>query len=169
MEGKDVIAAAGIILTFLVGGAGILFTFIVGIWNLVLTYRVARNTRYGSLVTAERLKWISELRTTMSQFCGRVQTWMALVASSSTPDPQEAPLRKEINRLGYHIRLLLDSRWQPDQEIESLVAAITNSVAARSLTGLQVALEEIAGKTQAHMNREWGKVKAEADKGKLGR
>ena len=146
---------------------GILLTFIASVWNLLVSYRAAREARYGNLVTAERLKWINELRTHMSQFCGRVQTWMAFCASNPTPDPQETAVRKELNRLRYHIRLLLDSRYATDQDLEALIAKVSQCVDTRSLAGLQAALEEITQKTQVHLNNEWRKVKTEADKGKL--
>lgn len=166
MEDKDKIAAIGIALTFIVGGAGLFITFGVGVWNLVLSYRVSRNTRYGNLVTAERLKWSNELRSTMSQFCGLVQTWM-FYAANATSDPAEAGLRKEIDRLGYHINLMLDPQYAPDQKIIALAAQIARCVNSRSLNGVPTSLQQITDETRDHLNREWWKAKTEADKGKI--
>jgi len=157
---------------------GVLLTFIASAWNLLLTYRAATESRFINTVTAERVKWMMELRTNMSKFCGSVHSWMTIYGSAPglgkgptkhKPDPQELELLKEIDRLRYLIRLQLDPSYDLDKEIERLIITIPNLTNSITQDDLRNALEELTQKTQAHLNNEWQKIKVEARKGKLGR
>lgn len=53
----------------------ILLTFLVGVWNLVLNYRNTRRTNYINTVTAQRVKWLEQIRQDISSFCGITYTW----------------------------------------------------------------------------------------------
>lgn len=157
---------------------GVLLTFIASAWNLRMTYRAATESRFINTVTAERVKWMMELRTNMSKFCGAVHSWMSIYANAPAPekettkrmpDPQEMELLKEIDRLRYLIRLQLDPSYELDKEIERLITAIPKLTDSFTQDELRNALEELTQKTQAHLNNEWQKIKVEARKGKLGR
>jgi len=168
MEAKDIITAIGIVLTFIVGGFGLLCTFIVGVWNLILTYRTTRESRFINMVTAERVKWIQELRSNISKFCGASFSWIAIYSGKPSSDSNEAAeLLKDIDRLGFLIRLQLNPKEEPDQQIEAIIKRIPGLIELPKLTQLTASLEELTKATQALLKKEWEKVKQEAKKGEI--
>jgi hypothetical protein len=146
---------------------GILLTLIVSVWNLRLTYRTATESRFINTVTAERVKWIQELRGNISKFCGATYSWITIYSSQSAVSPQAVELLKEIDRLGFQIRLQLNPKEEPDQEIEALIKLIPQRTDVAELDSLKASLEKLTLSTQRLLKKEWEKVKAETQRGKL--
>jgi|SRR5579859_7712819 len=168
MEAKDIITAIGIVLTFIVGGVGLLCTFIVGVWNLILTYRTTRESRFINTVTAERVKWMQELRSNISKFCGATFSWAAIYAGKPSSTSTEAvELLKDIDRLGFLIRLQLNPKEEPDQQVEAIIKKIPQLIEQPKLHQLTASLEELTTVTQVLLKKEWEKVKKEAKKGMI--
>jgi vacuolar-type H+-ATPase subunit I/STV1 len=164
METKDIITSIGIGLTFIVGAVGL----IVGAFNLKLTLRTTRESRFINTVTAERVKWIQELRSNISKFCGATFSYAAIYAGKPSSTSTEAvELLKDIDRLGFLIRLQLNPKEEPDQQIEAITKKIPNLIEQPKLHQLTATLEELTTATQALLKKEWEKVKQEAKKGEI--
>lgn len=157
METKDIITSIGIGLTFIVGA-----------WNLILTLRTARQSRFINTVTAERVKWIQELRSNISKFCGATFSWAAIYSGKpSSTSTDAAELLKDIDRFGFLIRLQLNPKEETDQKIEAIIKRIPSLIELPKLPQLRESLEELTTATQALLKKEWEKVKQEAKKGEI--
>jgi predicted Co/Zn/Cd cation transporter (cation efflux family) len=94
MEGKDIVY-----------GIGIVLTFALVVWNLVINYRNTRRANFINTVTAQRVKWIEQLRQDISAYAGLTHTWCL---SGLEGKPEEGEILKEIDRLRRVIRLRLN-------------------------------------------------------------
>jgi len=142
----------------------ILLTFLVGVWNLVLNYRNTRRTNYINTVTAQRVKWLEQIRQDISSFCGITYTWHY---SDLADTPQEHDMLKEIDRLRHVIRLRLNPSGTHDKTIERLIAEIPKYTDISQRDKLQKSLEELTTTSQLLLKEEWEKVKREVEHGNL--
>lgn len=145
-------------------GFGILLTFIVGAWNLFNNYKISRKTTFINTVTAERVKWIEQLRQDISSFSGLTHTWCF---SELEGKPDENEILKEVDRLRHVIRLRLNPEGEHDQKIEVLIQKIPKLTHISNREELQQALEDLTVTTQKLLKDEWEKVKKEAKEGDL--
>lgn len=145
-------------------GFGILLTFIVGVWNLLNNYKISRKTTFINTVTAERVKWIEQLRQDISSFSGLTHTWCF---SELKGKPEENEVLKEVDRLRHVIRLRLNPEGEHDQKIEELIRRIPKLTHISNREELGQALEELTVTTQLLLKNEWEKVKEEAKAGDL--
>jgi hypothetical protein len=155
MGWKEILAAAGIVVTL-----------ILGIWNAISNYRSSRRTNFINTVTSQRIKWIEQLRQDISAFSGLVHTW---VFSGLQGKPQEYEVLKEVDRLRHVIRLRLNPTGGHDSRIEALLDEIPRLTAAVHTDRLTTALNELTVESQQLLKEEWEKVKDEAERGKLKR
>ena len=51
-------------------GSGVVLTFVLGVWNLVVNHRNTRKASFINTVTAQRVKWIEQLRQDIGAYCG---------------------------------------------------------------------------------------------------
>lgn len=153
METKDIFYALGIVLTF-----------ILGVWNLVNTYYISRKTSFINTVTAQRVKWIEQLRLDISKFCGLTHTWCF---SDLTGKPQEFEVLKNIDELRHVIRLRLNPEGTQDKKIEDFIAKIPELTGVSKREELKISLNELVESTQILLKEEWEKVKRESEEGKL--
>ncbi len=153
MEVKDIIYGLGILLTFALGG-----------WNLLSNYRASRRTSFINTVTAQRIKWIEQLRQDISAFSGLTHTWCF---SELEGKPEEAAILKEIDRLRHLIRLRLNPSGTHDQEIEELIQRIPQFTHVTKRGELKQTIEQITVATQKLLKEEWDKVKEESKYGDL--
>jgi hypothetical protein len=153
MDTKDVVYAIGILLTFALG-----------VWNLVVNYRNTRRANFINTVTAQRVKWLEQIRQDISTFCGLTYTWCH---SGLAGTPQEHEMLKEIDRLRHVIRLRLNPDGTHDNAIERLIAEIPKYTDISQRDKLAKALEELTVTSQRLLKEEWEKVKREAEHGNL--
>ena len=145
---------------------GILLTFLLGVWNVINNYRTARRTTFINTVTAERVKWIENLRTNISNFCGLTYTWCA---SNLEGKEEEKEIVKKIDVLRHYIRLQLnpDPTATLDREIEKLIADIPKLTHETKQGELKEAINNLVERSQNLLKEEWEKVKQESKRGDL--
>ncbi|MDP2606430.1 MAG: hypothetical protein Q8S00_28140 [Deltaproteobacteria bacterium] len=143
---------------------GIMLTFALGIWNLVSNFRASRRTSFINTVTAQRVKWIEQLRQDISAFSGYTHTWCYSELEGKT---EEAELLKEIDRLRHVIRLRLNPSATHDREIEQLIQRIPQLTHVTKREELKGALEQLIVATHKLLKEEWEKVKEESEHGNL--
>lgn len=155
MDAKDYIYAAGILVTL-----GL------GVWNLVHINRSARKTSFINTVTAQRVKWLEQIRQDISKFVGLTHHWSRSALEGT--EREEAVLR-DIDQLRYVIRLRLNPDDTPDRKILQLVKRIPELTNDTRRAELYEALDALTDATQEMLKAEWEKVKAEAKDGDLKR
>ena len=155
MESKDIFFSLGIILSF-----------ILGVWNIVNNYRASRRTSFINTVTSERVKWIENLRSSISTFCGLTYTWSM---SNLEGSDSEKEVIKEIDKLRHYIRLQLNPSSEAilDRKIENLIIEIPNLTHEVKESELKESLNELIVVSQELLKGEWDKVKQESKQGDL--
>lgn len=120
MQAKDVVC-----------GIGIVLTFALGVRNLVANYRNTPRANFINTVTAQRVKWIEQLRQDIPAYSGLTRTWCF---SDLDVKPEELEVLKEIHRFRRVIRLRLNPAGAYDKRIEKLVERIRRSLTSTSAT-----------------------------------
>ena len=59
-------------------GISILLTFIIGVWNFVQNWRAAKKTSFINTVTAQRVKWLEQMRQDVASFVGLTHNWAGI-------------------------------------------------------------------------------------------
>jgi hypothetical protein len=153
MEPKDIVLAAGVVVTLLLG-----------VWNAITNHRINRRTTFVNTVTSQRIKWIEQLRQDIGSFSGLVYHWSH---SEMEGKDGEGEMLKELDRLRHVIRLRLNPEGELDQKIEALIAEIPHYTDPSRQPELLDALERLTKTTQALLKEEWDKVKLESEHGPL--
>jgi len=143
---------------------GIGVTFIIGLLNIINNLKTHKKTTFINSVTSERVKWISKLRESISDYCGLTLHW-ALTDISDQQEENE--LLKKVDVLRYNIRLQLNPDGDIDKEITELVDRIPDLTGDEKVEELENAVKKLTEKTQILLKKEWEKVKEEAKKGDL--
>lgn len=150
-EAKDTVLAAGV-----------LVTLILGVWNALSNHHFNKRTTFVNTVTAQRIKWIEQLRQDISSFSGLTYHW----CYRKPDDPEESrKIVQEIDRLRHVIRLRLNPAGEHDREIERLLEEIPNHTS--SPNAVAKLLEDLTKATQSLLKEEWEKVKQESARGPL--
>lgn len=144
--------------------AGILVTLVLGIWNFVQNHRASRKTSFINTVTAQRVKWLEQIRQDVARFVGLTHHWRL---SETEGSETEKELLQEIDQLRYVIRLRLNPHDTPDRKIADLVKKIPDLTHESKHDELFQALEDLTAATQDMLKDEWEKVKAESKDGDL--
>jgi hypothetical protein len=150
-EPKDIILAAGVVVTLFLG-----------LWNAFANFRAGQRTMFVNTVTSQRIKWIEQLRQDISTFSGLVYHW-AMTDLTDTKEKQQ--IVKEIDRLNHVIRLRLNPAGTHDKVIEAILAEIPKHT--EDQTKIKELLEQLTVTSQALLKEEWEKVKVESKKGPL--
>lgn len=148
---KDIVLAAGVVVTLLLG-----------LWNSFANFRSGQRTMFVNTVTSQRIKWIEQLRQDISTFSGLVYHW---AMTDLTDTKEEQQIVKEIDRLNHVIRLRLNPAGTYDKVIEGLLAEIPKHTEDQAK--IKELLEQLTVTSQALLKEEWEKVKAESKKGPL--
>ena len=138
-----------------------------GIYNFYASQRGTRRTSIGGAVTAERLKWISEIRDSRATFCGTAHSWRFSTVKGS---PEERAKIEELDRLRPLIALTLCQRESAEVAVESQVGLVVSMISGhKSATDEEFrdALLQLIRKTQDLLNTEWQRVAYEAQHGLL--
>ncbi|WP_405371174.1 hypothetical protein [Nonlabens sp. Asnod2-A12] len=139
---------------------GIGLTFLIGISNLIITFRNVRKTAFINSVTASRIKYIQQLRESISRFCGLAHSYENKIYKLEYNEVWE--LHKEANNLRYLIRLYLnpeDDYW--DSKIISLIDQILLKADQQSTEQIN----ELITITQYLLKLEWEGAKKESEIG----
>ena len=148
-EAKDTVLAAGVVVTLFLG-----------VWNAVSNHYFNKRTTFVNTVTAQRIKWIEQLRQDISTFSGLTYHW----CHRAPDDPEESrKIIQQIDCLRHVIRLRLNPAGQHDSEIERLLDVIPQHTnAPDTIANL---LEQLTKTTQNLLKDEWEKVKQESSRG----
>lgn len=150
MEAKDLIALAGIGVTFVVSFA-----------NLVYSLWSNKRTFFVNTVTTSRLKWIDSLRDEVSEF---------IAVTARLSDPESLSDKKTIgslllqrDTLLHQIVLHLNPHDPKDQRIRVLIDHVQEltdqGIVANELADALVKLRDATGE---YLKKEWNRVKTES-------
>lgn len=129
---------------------GIGLTFIIGVFNLVIAFRNARNSTFINSVTASRIKYIQELRESISRFCALANSYRN--GLSNLTDEQHWKLHKEADTLKYLIRLYLNPE---DDYWDGTIITLTDKIMRNTERNLdKVSKESISDEDQEKKIRE---------------
>ncbi|HUW19857.1 MAG TPA: hypothetical protein VMW16_11200 [Sedimentisphaerales bacterium] len=150
---------------------GILLTFVLGVFNLIYTRNISKKTTFINCVTAERVKWINNLRQNIANFCGLTHHFVW----SDVGEKEKNEILAEIDKLRMLIPLQLNPHEKSTAEIVELLQRIPNQTDVRGTPGVgekypvEKSIDELICKTQVLLKREWNRVKQEAERGNIGR
>ena len=141
---------------------GIGLTFIVGSINLYITFNNSKKTTFINSVTASRIKYIQELRESISKFCALATSYSNRISKLSYEQYWE--LHKESDSLKYLIRLYLNPM---DDYWDNQIILLTNEVMLKSDKDPSETIERLIELTQFLLKLEWEGAKKESEVGIL--
>ena len=150
MESKDIIAIAGIGVTFIVSSANLAYS----LWN-------NKRTSFVNTVTTSRLKWIDSLRDKVSEFIA--VTTRLVTPSIPLGKKDDEALLLQRDTLLHQIVLHLNPRDAEDQSIRMLVDHVrdlTNQ--GTSAKEVSEQLSKLRSATADYLKKEWNRVKVES-------
>jgi hypothetical protein len=150
MEAKDLIAIAGIGVTFAVSSANLAYS----LWS-------NKQTTFVNTVTTARLKWIDSLRDKVSELLAVTARLMDLKPGSDEKNKETLLLQRDA--LLHQVVLHLNPHDPEDQRIKMLidhVRAVTDQgVVSKELSD---GLVELRNATGDYLKKEWNRVKKES-------
>ncbi|MBS1744008.1 MAG: hypothetical protein JST81_13325 [Bacteroidetes bacterium] len=141
---------------------GIGLTFIVGIFNLIITFRNVRKTVFINSVTASRIKYIQELRESISKFCGLAYSYNNRLYKLEYKEVWE--LHKEADSLKFLIRLYLNPE---DEYWDNKMISLIDQIVLKSDKDPTPSINELITITQYLLKLEWEGAKKESEVGIL--
>lgn len=141
---------------------GIGLTFFVGVFNLIVTFRNVRKTAFINSVTASRIKYIQELRESISRFCALANSYSSRISKLTYEQYWE--LHKESDTLKFLIRLYLNPE---DHYWDSRIIVLTDELMLKNDKDPTVTIQELITITQYLLKLEWEGAKLESEKGIL--
>ncbi len=139
---------------------GIGLTFFVGVFNLVITFRNVRKTAFINSVTAARIKYIQELRESISEFCGLAHSYANRIYKLEYKEVWE--LHKKADNLRYLIRLYLNPE---DEYWDTKIIALIDQILLKSDKDPTEPINELITITQYLLKLEWEGAKRESEIG----
>jgi len=139
---------------------GIGLTFSIGVCNLIISLKSVRKTTFINSITASRIKYIQQLRESISKFCGLAHSYANKVYKLEYKDVWE--LHKEADNLKFLIRLYLnpeDDYW--DNKIIDLI----DKILLKSDKDPAEPINELVIITQYLLKLEWEGAKLESENG----
>jgi hypothetical protein len=139
---------------------GIAVTFVVGVANLIVTLRNVRKTTFINSITSSRIRYIQDLRVSISKLCSLSISYKDRISKVSYQKHFE--LQKEAYKLKYLIRLYLnpsDKYW--DEKISKLIDSLT----LKNADDPKERIEELITITQYLLKLEWEGAKLESARG----
>ncbi len=139
---------------------GIGLTFIVGTFNLIMTFRNVRKTTFINSVTASRIKYIQDLRESISRFCALAYAYNNRIAKLSYEQVWE--LHKEADTLKFLIRLYLNPE---DKYWDSKIITLIDQIILKTDKDPTEYINELIITTQYLLKLEWEGAKRESEIG----
>lgn len=141
---------------------GIGLTFIVGAINLYVSFNNSKKTNFINSVTASRIKYIQELRESISRFCALANSYSNRISKLSYDQYWE--LHKESDTLKYLIRLYLNPM---DDYWDNQIISLTDEIMLKSDKDPSETIESLIELTQFLLKLEWEGAKKESEVGIL--
>lgn len=151
METKDIITLVGIGFTFVVGATGL----VIGILN-------SRKTTFINSITSSRIKYIQDIRNSISEYCGLLYRYKILYDMSPELSNEKLEVLKSIDKLKYQIMLYLnpeDKVW--DEKIIGLIEELRRKINGNA----EKEIKELIVITQYLLKLEWEGAKLESRRG----
>jgi len=140
--------------------AGIGITFLIGVFNLIVTFRNVRKTSFINSVTASRIKYIQELRESISRFCALAYSYSNRVSKLSYEQVWE--LHKEADTLRFLIRLYLNPE---DEYWDNRIIYLIDEIVLKSDKDPKKDIDKLVNITQYLLKLEWEGAKRESEIG----
>lgn len=153
MDWKNIIALAGVLLTFLLG-----------LYNLRANRALKNRTHFVGTITAERIKWLEKIRVDISRFSGLTSFWVKNLRDTENEESKD--VLKEIDVLRVMIKLRLNPEGIHDKEIMKLLDSIPQCTNQTNLSAITSQLDQLTIHSQKLLKEEWERVKTESTKGK---
>ncbi|MGA7709836.1 MAG: hypothetical protein WCD77_18770 [Acidobacteriaceae bacterium] len=150
MQAKDVIAIAGIGVTFVVSSVNLAYS----LWS-------SKQTSFVNTVTTSRLKWINSLRDKVSEFIAVTTNLLDPGALLEKKDGGALMMKRDT--LLHQIVLHLNPRDPEDQRIRTLVDYVKD-LTNRGINSQEISegLLTLRDATGDYLKKEWNKVKEES-------
>lgn len=139
---------------------GIGITFLIGVFNLIVTFRNVRKTTFINSVTASRIKYIQELRESISRFCALAYSYSNRISKLSYEQVWE--LHKEADTLRFLIRLYLNPE---DEYWDNKIIHLIDQIMLKSDKDPKQDIDELVKITQYLLKLEWEGAKRESEIG----
>jgi len=139
---------------------GIGLTFFVGLFNLIVTFRNVRKTAFINSVTASRIKYIQDLRESISRFCALVNSYSNRISKLSYEQLWE--LHKESDTLKFQIRLYLNPE---DEYWDNKIISLIDQIILKTDKDRTEQIKELITITQYLLKLEWEGAKRESEIG----
>lgn len=139
---------------------GIGLTFLVSILNLVITFRNVRKTIFINSITASRIKYIQELRESISRFCALAHSYYSRIHKLKYDELWE--LHKEADTLRFLIRLYLNPE---DEYWDNRIIKLIDEIMLKSDKDPTEPINELIIITQYLLKLEWEGAKRESEVG----
>lgn len=123
----------------------------------------ARKTVYINAVTTSRIRYMDNLRTHVSDFCGLTLH----VVLTKLEEKSKTELLEKIDRLRFLIKLHLNRTNEVDQKLIASLDRIPDLTHPGQIAELEDELDSLILCTQDVLSFEWAGIKEEADKGRL--
>lgn len=139
---------------------GIGITFLISVFNLVVAFRNVRKTSFINSVTASRIKYIQELRESISRFCALAYSHNNRVYKMDKNEVWE--LHKEADTLRFLIRLYLNPE---DKYWDNKIIKLIDEIILKSNKDQKKEIDELIEITQYLLKLEWEGAKRESEIG----
>ena len=149
---KDLITIIGIGLTFLVSAI-----------SLYIAIRNSKKTLFINSITASRIKWISDVRDDISEFCGLAYHYVSLRLKGA----ERQQVLEQIDQLRFRIKLQLNREDTYDKKIIEKIDVISELADRKKIDFLTAEVDELIFLTQDLLKLEWEGAKLESMKGIL--
>jgi hypothetical protein len=143
---------------------GVAASFLVGLTGLWISIKNSRKTIYINSVTASRIKYIQDLRNSISEFCGLFYGYHLLSKNDPNLSTEKLKILESTDKLRYLIMLYLnpqDKEW--DTKIIQLIDQIRETIDKNP----KEKIHELIEITQYLLKLEWEGAKLESQNGKL--
>lgn len=139
---------------------GIGITLLIGILNFVVILRNVRKTSFINSVTASRIKYIQELRESISRFCALSYSYSNRISKLKYEQLWE--LHKEADTLRFLIRLYLNPE---DEYWDNKIIQLIDQIILKSDKDPKKSIDELVVITQYLLKLEWEGAKRESEIG----
>lgn len=129
-------------------------TFFIGVFNLIITFRNVKKTTFINSVTASRIKYIQDLRESISRFCGLANEY-----SQEWDIQRGIEFHQEANSLKYLIRLYLNPE---DKYWDTKIISLIDQILIKSNNNIKSDIDELITITQYLLKLEWEGAKKES-------
>jgi hypothetical protein len=126
-----------------------------------ITYMIAKNQIRNAGVTQFRQQWIENLRTSISDFIGKVEYLSLEIKQNNRSDQTIVDMYQDLIRLRYKIDLMLNPKEDDHKLIIEKIVTLRNGLYKPeiSTTDIQNEIASLTNTTKDVLKREWTVVK----------